>query len=130
MSGTECDSCGTSNAPGSRFCRECGIPLTGNARPIFPAGRYTALRWQIDPMDPPPRRDARWTAMVLGASLLVVGALLLAVSAIVASAVAASSGACAGCGAGAPAVWLTWASAPFLAIGGGLLALGVWRAVR
>jgi hypothetical protein len=45
-------------------------------------GRYTGLRIQIDPTDPPPTRDVRWVALVTGASLAVVGAFLVAVDSI------------------------------------------------
>jgi len=31
--GTLCDRCGQANAPGSRFCGECGRPLSGSRQP-------------------------------------------------------------------------------------------------
>jgi hypothetical protein len=31
--GTLCDRCGQANAPGSRFCAECGRPLSGGRQP-------------------------------------------------------------------------------------------------
>ena len=31
--GTVCERCGQANAPGSRFCGECGRPLTGAPQP-------------------------------------------------------------------------------------------------
>lgn len=132
MVGTECDSCGTSNAAGSRFCRECGLPLTGNTSPIFNAPRYTALRWQIDPMDPPPRRDRRWMMIVLGGALLVVGVFLLGTAAIVGAALSVGAPNCGpgpSCYSLSPGVWFEWASVPFLLVGGSLLALGAWRAI-
>lgn len=45
-------------------------------------GRYTGIRFQIDSMDPPPARDARWVALVSGAALAVVGAFLVVVDSI------------------------------------------------
>jgi hypothetical protein len=51
---------------------------------------------QVDPTDPPPVRDARWVALVLGACCVVVGVILLIVNAVVD---AGTSFGGAGCGA-------------------------------
>lgn len=131
MTGTECDSCGTSNAPGSHFCRECGLPLTGSTTTFLRPSRYSALRWQIDPMDPPPRRDPRWTMFVLGGALLIVGVMLAGVATIVGSALSTGGAACdpaGSCTAGSPAPWFAWASVPFLVGGAALVAYALWSA--
>lgn len=132
MTGTECDSCGTSNAAGSHFCRECGLPLTGDTSPFFRAPRYTALRWQIDPMDPPPRRDRRWTLFALGGALLVVGLMLLLVALIVTTALSAAGSACGPgtpCATNSPGPWFAWASVPFLTGGAAAVVYAAWRTV-
>lgn len=55
---------------------------------------YTALRPQLDPIDPPPPRYARRVALTLGAALVIVGAMLLIVDGIVSAAASGASGAC------------------------------------
>ena len=79
-----------------------------------------------------PRRDVRWILIVSGVALTILGVLLLVVGAIVSSAVAAGSRGCSGpaCTNVDPGVWLEWTGAPFLALGLGLLLLGVWWAIR
>ena len=76
-----CPTCGTLNPAGSRFCGACGARFRVDRPPAI-WGRYTGLRFQVDPTDPPPARDARWVALVVGASLAVVGAFLVAVDSI------------------------------------------------
>ena len=49
-------------------------------------GRYTALRLQVDPLDPPPRRYLRWVLFVTAVGLAIVGGLLLIAYAIVSDA--------------------------------------------
>lgn len=94
--------------------------------------RYWPIRFQIDPMDPMPRRDSRWMAIVGGATLLIVGILLLGVSAVLASALSLGGAGCSGtgCGAADPALWFEWASLPLLGAGALLVAFGLWRAFR
>ncbi len=80
-----CPTCGTLNPAGSRFCGACGTRFRVE-RPPTTLGRYTGLRFQVDPTEPPPARDARWVALVVGASLAVVGAFLVAVDSIASAA--------------------------------------------
>jgi hypothetical protein len=65
-------------------------------RPERIIGRYSSLRLQVDPTDPPPTRDARWVALVLGACCLTVGVFLLAVDGIVDAATGSSGFPCSG----------------------------------
>jgi hypothetical protein len=60
-------------------------------------GRYTSLRFQVEPTDPPPVRDIRWPILVLGICGVVVSVMLFGVYAIVN---AASSGSKVPCGSG------------------------------
>jgi hypothetical protein len=92
MATRPCPVCGTLNPAASAYCGACGKRFP--AEPPAPnLGRYTGLRFQVDPTDPPPTRDARWVALLVGAMLAVVGAFLVAVDSI---ATAASPTAAAG----------------------------------
>ncbi len=94
--------------------------------------RYTPLRFQVDPMMPPPRRDLRWVMIVLGIAFVIVGLLLLVVGAIVTSAVSLGSSGCSPspCPLADPGTWLEWIGLPFLALGILLAGTGFWWALR
>jgi hypothetical protein len=78
MATRPCGVCGTLNPVGSVYCGACGTRFRVE-RPAPTIGRYTGIRFQVDPTDPPPTRDARWVALVAGAGLAVVGAFLVVV---------------------------------------------------
>jgi hypothetical protein len=84
--------------------------------------RYTGLRFQIDPLVPPPRRDVRWILITLGAAFLVVGGFLLGAGALVESVVPRA--------APDPGLWLAWFGAPFLLLGGVFFGVGLIWAIR
>ena len=115
--------------PGARFCPQCG----GRYRPTpaqAPLGpRYSGLRFQVDPIYPPPRRDIRWVLIVLGISFLVVGILFLAVAALVSGAVSAGCGSPT-CSNVDPGPWFDWVGLPFLGLGVAFLVTGLWWALR
>ncbi|MCI4361202.1 MAG: hypothetical protein L3J91_05815, partial [Thermoplasmata archaeon] len=81
--------------------------------------RYSPVRFQVDPLSPPPQRDPRYVLIVLGIAFVIVAVLLLVVSAIVSSAVSAGSTGCMGgtCPNVDPGPWLAWIGLPFLALG-------------
>jgi hypothetical protein len=81
MATRPCGACGTLNPSGSRYCGACGTPFR-DERPAPTLGRYTGLRFQFDPTDPPPTRDARWVTLVVGAALAALGGFLVAVYSI------------------------------------------------
>ncbi|HXW67299.1 MAG TPA: zinc ribbon domain-containing protein [Thermoplasmata archaeon] len=121
MDARTCPYCGRPNPPTSRFCGACGRPVAAEptareADPWF-LGRYSGLRFQVDPGDPPPYRDARWVLVVLGVGLATLGAFLLALDSLLTGALSLSGGSCSGCSA-APVAFL------FLFPGLGLLLAG------
>jgi hypothetical protein len=92
MATRPCGVCGTLNPAGSAFCGACGTRF--RVEPPAPTmGRYLGIRFQVDPMDPPPARDARWVALVSGAGLAVAGAFLVVVYSIATTASPNSGGA-------------------------------------
>jgi hypothetical protein len=84
--------------------------------------RYPGLRLQIDPLDPPPRRDVRWILITLGAAFLIIGGFLLAVGALVEGVVPR--------GGPDPGLWLAWSGAPFLVLGSIFFGVGLVWALR
>jgi hypothetical protein len=94
-----CPYCGTGNPSASRFCGSCGRPVAvqPTARDSDPwvIGRYSGLRFQVDPADPPPYRDARWVLLVLGVALAIVGGTLLIFDSVVTGAISLSGNSCA-----------------------------------
>ena len=87
-------------------------------------GRYSALRFQVDPSDPPPVRDARWVVLVLSLGGVVVGIFLLLLAAVIGWALTAS-GDCRQMGACPEGLSLA-----FLVPGAALLAVGTIAALR
>ncbi|MGP8072657.1 MAG: hypothetical protein ACLPZM_05960 [Thermoplasmata archaeon] len=59
-------------------------------------GRFSSLRLQVDPVDPPPGRVVRWLVLILGISSLIVSVFLLAVYGIVNAAMSGSGSSCGG----------------------------------
>jgi hypothetical protein len=104
-----CPYCGQGNPPTSRFCGACGRPLaaepTAHESDPWVIGRYSGWRFQVDPSDPPPVRDARWLLVILGVGLAVAGLLLLVLDSLVTGALSLASGGCSGACAG-PFVYL------------------------
>ena len=132
MGGAPCRFCGSVNAPRSRFCSQCGsrYPERPVSAPIGPG--FPPVWFQEDPVSPTPRRDVRWTLIVLGIAFLIVAILLLAIGAIVSSVVPAGSASCGAppCSSVDPGLWFDWLGTPFLVLGIVLLALGLWWALR
>ena len=128
MTPEPCRFCGVVNAAGSRYCRRCGRALPGPIG-VPLGGRFTALRFQVDPVWPPPRRDIRYVLIVLGVGLVIAGSLMLGISAVVAGALSVG---CAGpvCGSAGPSGWLEWLGIPMLVVGVVLAGLGLWWALR
>jgi hypothetical protein len=93
VSAVACPVCGSLNRLGSRFCGTCGRRLPQD-RTAYSIGRYTSLRFQIDPTDPPPTRDLRWVLLITGACLVLVGLLLLSADVIVTGALGLSGSSC------------------------------------
>jgi zinc-ribbon domain len=117
-----CPACGAPNPATAHFCARCGarFPVP---RPAPVWGRYSSLRLQVDPSDPPPQRDARWVALVLGGCFLVIGVFLLGVAAILSAAGVNVLGAC-GLGSCTSSVFLAVLVLPGIAaLGGGVAAL-------
>jgi hypothetical protein len=90
-----CPVCGSTIPEQSARCERCGsrIPAPRAGRIL---GRYSALRLQIDPTDPPPERDVRWPILVLGVCCLVVSGFLLLVYEILNVVVSPSASPCGG----------------------------------
>jgi hypothetical protein len=122
-----CQACGTLNPARSTYCGACGsrFPAELPARTI---GRYTGLRFQIDPLRPPPTRDVRWVGFVLGLCSAIVGGFLLVVDVIVTAATSGGGGACAS-GASNASCGAPLFQYAFLFPGLALLAIGVILAV-
>jgi hypothetical protein len=96
-----CPACASPNPVGSAYCGTCGAPISTDRRRSFPVGRFSAFRFQVDPTDPPPIRDLRWLALVLGICSILVSVFLLAVYAIVGAAESGPGGCgTSSCGAG------------------------------
>ena len=117
-----CPACGTPIPGGSTFCERCGSRIPA-VRPERIVGRYTALRFQVDPIEPPPERDIRWPILVLGVCSLVVSGVLLTVYALVNGATAGSELSC-GSGSASPCASAV-VEYVFLVPGLALLAVGV-----
>lgn len=115
---------------GDRFCPQCGLRLAPPPSAIPQGWRYTALRFQIDPMNPPPLRDVRYTMIVAGIALTVLAVLLLVVASIVTGATSAAP--CSGASCSRPDIgsWFTWAALPMLAVGAILFGVGLWWGLR
>ncbi len=90
-----CPVCGSAIPEQSTRCERCGsrIPAPRGGRIL---GRYSSLRLQIDPTDPPPERDVRWPILVLGFCCLVVSGLLLLVYEILSVVTSHSGPSCGG----------------------------------
>jgi len=88
-----CPYCAAVNPGAAAFCNQCGHRLTVRTPP-FALGRYTPLRLQADPSEPPPVRDPRWVLLALGVSLAIVGGFLLIVESILATVIPPAGGFC------------------------------------
>jgi hypothetical protein len=88
-----CPYCAAVNAGAAAFCNQCGHRLSIRTPPLS-LGRYTPLRFQVDPSEPPPVRDPRWVLLVLGVTLAIVGGFLLVVDSILSMLIPAASGSC------------------------------------
>jgi hypothetical protein len=130
--GDSCPHCGFINRAGGRFCANCGAPRASpdSRAPTGPV--YSALRFQIDPVSPPPRVDGRFVMVVVGIALVILAILLLILSAVITSAVSAGSPGCGGasCPTVDPGPWFAWAGLPVLGVGIFLLAAGVRWGLR
>jgi hypothetical protein len=90
LSARPCPVCGSLNPMTAAYCGACGKRMPVEPPPIL-LNRVTGLRFQIDYVDPPPRRDARWVGLVLGIALAVVGGLFLLVDSIVTGALSTTN---------------------------------------
>jgi hypothetical protein len=88
-----CPVCGIPNPEGSTFCGSCGSRIPARFRYRF-VGRFNPPRIQVDPTLDPPRRDARWVALVLGVCCFVIAGFLLVVYTLVDAATSTSGSTC------------------------------------
>lgn len=88
--------------------------------------------FQVDPMNPPPLRDIRWSMIVTGIALAIVGVIFLSLGALVAGALSAAGAGCLGSSCTGPDVggWFTWFDLPFLALGVVLFLVGLWWGLK
>ncbi|HLM90583.1 MAG TPA: hypothetical protein VK424_00780 [Thermoplasmata archaeon] len=91
-----CPTCGSPNPEKSAYCGRCGVRIPDARRSARSVGRFTALRFQVDPTDPPPERDVRWLILILGICSVIVSVFLLAVYSIVSAATSGSGFPCGG----------------------------------
>jgi len=122
-----CPYCSEVNPGAAAFCNQCGHRLSVRTPPLS-LRRYTPLRFQVDPSEPPPVRDPRWVLLVLGISLAIVGGFLLIVDAILGPVIPDASGFCgpapngAACGGGVVFEYVFLVPGLVLLIGGAALA--------
>jgi hypothetical protein len=125
-----CARCGAPVPASGRYCVQCGTPYSGPPVPLgSPDGGW---RLQVDSLASAPRRDIRYSLIVLGVSLLVVGLLFVSIAAVVEGALSLGGAGCGrpACAASDPSTWVLLLGLPFLGLGAALLVLGLWWTFR
>ena len=132
MLGPFCTNCGQRVPLGDRFCPQCGMRRLPPVTAAPQGRRYWGLLWQVDPMNPPPVRDVRYTMIVAGIALLILGVLVLGVGALVGAALSVAGPSCpaSGCAGLDVGSWFTWFGLPLLGVGVLLFVVGLWWGLK